>query len=104
LIVPFTASVALDLVPFGVVVANEGDAIVSPAAIPERNNRCASFMIFTLMMCVAVKWLLSLVFASDLKRSRDTELYSGSNRAERERNSGRVLANGRRLPVRYRGD
>src|SRR4249920_226410 len=73
LIVLFTASVALDLVPFGVVVASEGDAMVSPATIPERNKRCASLMIFTLMMVVTVKWLLSLVFASVLKRSRDDE-------------------------------
>ncbi|HEV8328145.1 MAG TPA: hypothetical protein VGQ08_11725 [Nitrospiraceae bacterium] len=31
----------------------EGDAIVSPATIPKRNNRCASFVIITLMMVVA---------------------------------------------------
>jgi len=73
LIVLFTASVALDLVPFGVEVASEGDAMVSPATIPERNKRCASLMIFTLMMVVTVKWLLSLVFASVPKRSRDAE-------------------------------
>jgi len=47
--------------------------MVSPATIPERNNRCASLMNFTLMMVVTVKWLLSLVFASYLKRSRDAE-------------------------------
>lgn len=42
-IVPFTASVAFDLVVFGVVVASEGDAMVSPATIHDRNKRCASF-------------------------------------------------------------
>jgi hypothetical protein len=30
-------------------------------------------MIFMLMMVVAIKWLLSLVFARYLKRSRDAE-------------------------------
>jgi len=58
---PFTASVALEVVPFGVVVASEGDAMVSPAIIPERNSRYASIMIFMLMMVVTVTWLLSLV-------------------------------------------
>lgn len=47
--------------------------MVRPATIPERNNRCASLMIFTLMMIVTVEWLLSLVFASYLKRSRGAE-------------------------------
>jgi hypothetical protein len=61
LIAPFTASVALEVVPFGVVVASEGDAMVSPAIIPERNSRYASIMIFMLMMVVTVTWLLSLV-------------------------------------------
>jgi len=53
LVVPFTASAVLDLVSFGVVVAIEGEAIVSPATIPKRNNSGASFMIITLMMVVA---------------------------------------------------
>jgi hypothetical protein len=65
-------SVAVDLLPFGVA-ANEGDAMVSPTTIPERNKRCASLMIFTLMLVVTVKWLLSLVSSSVLKRSRDAE-------------------------------
>jgi hypothetical protein len=39
LIVPFTASVVLELVPFGVAVANEENAVVSPATIPEKINR-----------------------------------------------------------------
>ena len=47
--------------------------MASPTTIPERNKRCASLMIFTLMMVVTVKWLLSLVSASVLKRSRDAE-------------------------------
>ncbi len=47
--------------------------MVSPAIIPEKNKRCASNMIFMLLMVVAVKWLLSWVFARYLKRSRDAE-------------------------------
>ena len=47
--------------------------MVSPAAIPEINNRWASLMIFMLLKVVAVKWLLSLIIASYLKRSRDAE-------------------------------
>jgi heme/copper-type cytochrome/quinol oxidase subunit 4 len=39
LIVPFTLSVVLDLVPFGVVVANEENAMVNPATVPEKINR-----------------------------------------------------------------
>ena len=69
----FTASAVLELVSFGVVVAIEGEAIVSPATIRKRNNSCASFMIITLMHVddgCRVKWLLSVVFSSYLKRSR----------------------------------
>ena len=51
--VPITASAVLDLVPCGVVVAIEGDAIVSPATIRKRRNSCARFMIITLMTVVA---------------------------------------------------
>ena len=47
--------------------------MVSPSIIPEKNNRCASNVIFMLMMVVAVKWLLSLVSSVYLKRSRDAE-------------------------------
>jgi hypothetical protein len=47
--------------------------MVSPAIIPERNKRCASRVIFKLMMVVTVIWLLSLVLAGYLKRSRDAE-------------------------------
>ena len=47
--------------------------MVSSAIIPEKNNRCASNIIFMLMMVVAIKWLLSLVFSGYLKRSRDAE-------------------------------
>ena len=47
--------------------------MVSPATIPERNNRCASLMIFMLMMVLTGKLFLSLVFASYLKGSRDAE-------------------------------
>jgi hypothetical protein len=39
LIVPFTALVLLDLVPFGAVAANEENAMVNPATIPEKINR-----------------------------------------------------------------
>ena len=47
--------------------------MVSPATIPERNNRCARLLICMSMMVVTVKWFLSLVSASYLKRSRDAE-------------------------------
>jgi hypothetical protein len=104
LIVPFTASVALDSIPFDVVVASEGDSLASPATIPERNIRYASLLIFMLMMVVTVKWLLSLVFDSYLNGSRDAESASGSNRSEREGSSGRVLANGGSLSDCYRAD
>jgi hypothetical protein len=63
----------VDSISFGVSVANEGDAVVSPATMTERNNRYVSFLIFMLMMVVTVKWLLSLVSTSVLKRSKDAE-------------------------------
>jgi hypothetical protein len=47
--------------------------LVSPATIPEKINRCASLMNFASMMVITVKFLLSLVFASCLKRSRDAD-------------------------------
>ena len=48
-------------------------SIVNPATIPERNNRCAKSMIVMLRVVVTVIWLLALVLAGYLKRSRDVE-------------------------------
>jgi hypothetical protein len=69
-----------------VVVASDGDAMVNPATIPERNNRHASRLIFMLMMVVTVKWLRSLVSTSYLKRSRDAASVKEASiwRKERE--------------------
>jgi hypothetical protein len=87
MMVLFTASVAvaLDSISFGVV-ASEGDAMVVPATIPEKNNRHARRLTFMLMILVPVKWLLSLVFASYLKRSRDAASVKEASiwRKERE--------------------
>ena len=47
--------------------------MVSPATIPERNNRCVSLTSFMLKNVVTVIWLLILVLASYLKRSREAE-------------------------------
>ncbi len=71
--------------------------MVSPASIPEKNNRCASLMIFILMMIVTVNRLLSLVSPVTSSVAGILSLYSGLNRAEREGSSGRVLVNEGRL-------
>jgi hypothetical protein len=80
----FTASVALESISFGVV-ASEGDAMVVPATIPEKNNRHARRLTFMLMILVPVKWLLSLVFTSYLKRSRDAVSVKEASMWRKER-------------------
>jgi hypothetical protein len=67
------------------VVASEGDAMVVPAIIPEKNNRHARCLIFMLMMVVTVKWLLSLVFTSYLKRSRHVVSVKDASMWRKER-------------------
>jgi hypothetical protein len=66
--------------------------MVSPAIIPERNKRFASRVIFMLMMVVTVIWLLSLVLAGYLKRSRDAEsvksFQQGGKRGKFRESSG----------------
>jgi hypothetical protein len=80
----FTASVALDSISFGVV-ASEGDTMVVPATNPEKNNRHARRLIFMLMIVVTVKWLLSWVFTSYLKRSRDVASVKEASMWRKER-------------------